>query len=75
MYNAREIFVTHNVRTELYGKATLSYLGPKIWNIIPNEIKSAATLIVFKQKIGRWIPDKCPCNLCETYIAGVGFID
>ena len=25
----------------------LSYLGPNIWNIIPNEIKSAATLIVF----------------------------
>ena len=53
MYNTRELFVTHNVRTEHYGKATLSYLGPKIWNIIPNEIKSAATLIVFKQKIRR----------------------
>ena len=48
MYNTRELFVTHNVLTEHYGKATLSYLGPKIWNIIPNEIKSAATLIVFK---------------------------
>ena len=51
MYNTREIFVTHNVRTEHYGKETLSYLGPKIWNIIPNEIKSSATLTVFKQKI------------------------
>ena len=51
MYNTRELFVTHNVHTEHYGKATLSYLGPKIWNIIPNEIKSAATLIVSKQKI------------------------
>ena len=74
MYNTREIFVTHNVRTEHYVKATLSYLGPKFWNIIPNEIKSAATLIVFKQKIRSWIPDKCPCKLCKTYIAGVGFI-
>ena len=43
MYNTREIFVTHKVRTEHYGKETLSYLGPKIWNIIPNEIKSSAT--------------------------------
>ena len=59
MYNTREIFVTHNVRTEHYGKETLSYLGPKIWNIIPNE---------------RWKPDKCPCKLCKTYVA-VGFID
>ena len=75
IYNTREIFVAHNVRTEHYGKATLSYLGPKIWNIIPNEIKSDATLIVFKQKIRRWIPDKCPCKLCKRYIAGVGLID
>ena len=74
MYNTREIFVTHNVRTEHYGKETLSYLGPKICNIIPNEIKSSATLTVFKQKI-RWKPDKCPCKHCKTYVAGVGFID
>ena len=44
MYNTREIFVTDNVRTEYYVKATLSYLRPKIWNIIPKEIKSAANL-------------------------------
>ena len=75
MYNTGELFVTHNVPTEHYGKATSSYLGPKIWNIIPNEIKSAATLIVFKQKIRSWKPDKCPCKLCKTYIAGVGIID
>ena len=75
MYNTREIFVTHNVRTEHNGKETLSYLGPKIWNIIPNEIKYSATLIVSKQKIRRWKPDKCPCKLCKTYVAGVGFID
>ena len=74
MYNTRELFVTHNVRTEHYGKATLSYLGPKIWNIIPDEIKSAPTF-VFKQKIRSWKPDKCPCKLCKTYIAGVGIID
>ena len=75
MHNTREIFVTHNVRTEHYSKETLSYLGPKIWNIFPNEIKSSAPLTVFKQKIRRWKPDKCPCKLCKTYVAGVGFID
>ena len=75
LYNTRDLFVTHNVRTEHYGKSTLSYLGQKVWNIIPNEIKSAATLIVFKQKIRSWKPDKCPCKLCKTYIAGVGIID
>ena len=75
MYNTREIFVTHNVRTEHYGKETLSYLGPKIWNIIPNEIKSSTALTVFKQKIRRWKPGKCPCKLCKTYVDGVGFID
>ena len=51
IYNTRELFVTHNVRTEHYGKAILSYLGPKFWNIIPNEIKSAATFQTKNKKL------------------------
>ena len=31
----------HNPKTVLYGTDTLRDLGPKIWNIIPNDIKNA----------------------------------
>ena len=75
IYNSREIFVTNNIRTEHYGKESLSYLGPKIWNIIPNDIKTSTSLNGFKQNIRKWKPDKCPCKLCRTYIAGIGYID
>ena len=74
-YNTREIFVTNNIRTEHYGKESLSYLGPKIWRLIPNDIKAITSLKMFKQKIRKWKPDKCPCKLCRIYIAGVGYVD
>jgi len=33
-----------------YGKFKLSYLGPVIWNKLPNEIKSISSLAIFKKK-------------------------
>ena len=75
IYNSREIFVTNNIRTEHYGKESLSYLGPKIWSIIPNDIKTSTSLNIFKQKIRKWKPYKCPCKLCRIFIAGIGYID
>ena len=35
-----------HVKTETYGKQSVSYLGPKIWNSIPQEIKNVTTLAV-----------------------------
>ena len=35
----------------------------------------ATSLREFKNKIKGCRPVECPCNLCKTYIAGVGFID
>jgi len=74
-YNTREIFVTNNIRTEHYGKESLSYLGPKIWSIIPEDIKMLTSLKSFKLKIRKWKPDKCPCKLCKIFIAGVGYFN
>ena len=74
-YNSKELFETHNIHTEHYGKESLSYLGPKIWSIVPNNIKTLPSLKSFKQNIRKWKPDNCPCKLCKTFIAGVGYID
>ena len=68
-------FQSRNVRSVSYGMDTLSFLGPKIWSIVPIEIKEATSLREFKNKIEGWRPVECPCKLCKTYIAGVGFID
>ena len=66
---------TRNLHSVHYGTDSLSHLGPKIWNLVPNNIKDSETLNIFKSKIKMWVPEKCPCRLCKTYIPGVGFIE
>ena len=54
---------------------TDNILCPKIWSILPNDIKLSTNIVEFKMKIRSWKPVKCPCRLCKVYIPGVGFID
>ena len=56
------------------GLKTLRNLGPKIWNMVPNDIKRSPSLVSFKNKISKWIPSDCPCKLCAKYVANLGFI-
>ena len=73
-YCTRFPFKSRNVRTVAYGTETLSYIGPKIWSLIPDDIKLSASLSEFKIKIKRWKPVNCPCRLCKTFVEGVGFV-
>ena len=52
-YNLRKDtkFRSYSVKTVRYGSETLSYLGPKIWNLIPPEIKISETLEIFRKKL------------------------
>ena len=75
IYFSKNPFMTRNVHTTRYGTETLAHLGPKIWDLIPNNIKELNSLKLFKTKIKQWKPDKCPCKLCKTYVFGVGYID
>ena len=74
-YNSNQVFETYNVRTVHNGINTLSFLGPKIWSILPNDIKMTTSLLDFKKKIRSWKPEKCPCHLCKIYIQGVGYVE
>ena len=40
-------FCSYNVKTALYGTETLSYLGPKIWNLVSFDIRACATEQIF----------------------------
>ena len=68
-------FCSYNAKTVLYGTESLSYLGPKIWNLVPSDIRDCATEQIFRQKIKKWKPDRCPCRLCKIYIPNLGLID
>ena len=75
-YNLRNQtkFKTRNINTTRYGTETIANIGPKIWNLVPTNIKESNTVSEFKAKIKQWIPVNCPCRLCKTYIQNVVFI-
>ena len=76
-YNLRSTcnqFRRENIKTVHYGLQSVRYLGPKIWELVPNNIKYSNSLSKFKKLIKSWKPEACPCRLCKTYIAQVGFI-
>ena len=75
-YNLRSTgtFVSKSAKTVHFGTETISYLAPKIWELIPEDIKNCKTLNSFKQQIQIWIPSECPCRLCKTYVENLGFI-
>ena len=62
------------VKSVRYSTESISSLTPKIWEILPNEIKDSDTLQIFKAKIKKWVPIECPCRLCKIYLPQVGFI-
>ena len=44
-------FRSYNVKTVLYGTETLSYLGPKIWNLVPSDIRDCTTELIFAKRL------------------------
>ena len=49
------------------GQETISYLGPKIWNMVPEEMKQKSSLFAFKRESKQWVPNTCPCRICKNY--------
>ena len=76
-YNLRNglIYGSYKIKSVRYGTETITYLGPKIQLIIPDEIRESASLETFRQKMKLWKPDSCPCRICKKYIANVGFVN
>ena len=75
-YNLRNCsyFTIPAVNSTYYGTESISNLGPRIWNLVPNKLKELSNINSFKKEIKKWKPENCPCRLCRTYIRNVGFI-
>ena len=75
-YNFRNnnTFRRRQVNSVYHGTESISFLGPKIWDLLPLEIKQSESLAIFKSKIKKWIPSQCPCRPCRTYLPQIGFI-
>ena len=75
-YNLRLVpeFSRPMVNSMYHGTESISYLGPKIWDIPPEKLKNIDNLEHFKKEIKTWTSDNCPCRLCKVYIESVGFL-
>ena len=67
-------FVIPQVKTVYNGTEIVSFIGPKIWDIVPSKVEEKEPLVDFKNAIKTWKPSNCLCRLFKNYIAGVGFI-
>ena len=76
-YNLRSQtdFVRDCVNTRRYGLNSLSYFAPKVWDMIPLEIKNINSLQKFKTEIRKWAPENCSCYLCRPYLPNLGFVE
>ena len=75
-YNFRNTstFTRDKVSTAYYGLNSLRIIGPKIWDLLPSDIKFTPNIESFLARIKTWKVEDCPCRLCKQYIGGVGFI-
>ena len=67
-YNLRknDILFVPKVKTTKYGINSVSFLGPKIWNSLPNEIKASRNANQLKILIKDWyFENQCACNACS----------
>ena len=69
-YNLRHIskFSRPLVRSVYHGSKRISFLGPKMWNMLPDDSKDIDNLYTFKNKVKKWNGENCPCRLCKIYI-------
>ena len=75
-YNLRSNsnFAVPNVKSVFHGSKSITYLGPKIWDIIPLQLKELTSLNAFQKGIKKWQPKNCPCRPCKQYVLNLGFI-
>ena len=75
-YNLRNQpeFILRSIKTVHYGLNSLVQLGPRIWELLPNDLKRLESIEACKSKIKGWIPENYPCRICKPYTYQVGFI-
>ena len=62
-----DFYNNHNPKSVRFGTETLMALGPKIWDIIPPNIKKLTSLESVKNNIKKWVPLNCPCRIYGCY--------
>ena len=67
-------FVIPPVKSVNYGLESIRFLGPKIWETLPDNLKNKESIESFNMAINEWKPESCPCRLCKTYLQNIGYL-
>ena len=63
------------VNTSRFDLNSLRYFASKVWNIVPLDSNNASNLHIFKNKIRKWEPKECHCDLSRPYISNLEFVN
>ena len=76
-YNLRQNsqFSRPRINTVYHGTESISNLGPKIWDLVPSNLKEIGELDKPKKSIKQWKPENFPCRLCKLFVQNVGFLE
>ena len=66
-----DTFEKCKVNPVYHSAESLSFLGPRMRDLVPVEWKQSDT---FYSKIKYWVPFEYSCRLCKIYIQQVGFL-
>ena len=69
-----EIFQKKNPRSLKYGLDAILYRASRLWQQGPIDIREAASLTLFKNRIKTWKCEDFPCRSCKIFIQNVGYI-
>ena len=67
-------FIIPKVKSANFCFENIRYLGPKIWDSLPQSLKNKELVDSFKTAIKTWRPDRCPCQICKTYLQNTGYL-
>ena len=58
-YNLRKLsqFYRPNENSVYNATESVPFLGPIIWNLVPNELKDIGNLAAFNKAIRKWLPE------------------
>ena len=54
---------------------TVAYKTSQLWSTLPARYKNLPSLDLFKSEIKIWNCNDYPCNICQIFVYGVGFIN
>ena len=65
---------SRKIRSVRYGIETASFIGARVLNSLPSDLKECKSFELFTSKMRNWIPENCLCKLCKTYLQRIGYV-